>query len=1110
MFAFQRFRNRFAALLMAATCSLPLAAQVSSAELTGTVTDPSGAILAKVKVTITKADTGIARETETDTAGNYFFTLLQPGIYNLAAEAPGFRRTVRNGFELQTNQRAKIDLRLELGNVNESVEVQGTAPLLESQSSSLGSVTPTKLVQDLPLNGRNFVQLATLAPGSNGTGYSVSGTIMSGTRPDDRRPGTEIFTNGNREGSNDFLYDGIDDNDRLTLSIVLRPPIEAIKEFKVQTNLYSADLGRNSGAAVDVVTKSGTNDFHGSAFEFLRNSWLDARSFFNAKGTLFPSFKYNQFGGSLGGPVLIPKMYNGRNRTFFFIDYEGFRRSSFNTLVVNVPTLAERTGNFSGIPRTIYDPATTAAIPGSSPVTYTRMPFAGNIIPENRFDPLTKILINAYPQPLNSALVNNYTANIIQTQSWDQGDIRIDHQFSPNDTFFSRWSRQVTTTTIPNTYPPTTLPGISQPIALGNEDSFAGTDVQGAQQAVASYVHIFSPRLLNEARLGFNRFAVNYVPEGAAPGLNLGNSFGIPNSNTAPLQTAFPVVSPSNYEGIGQSRSLPIIRYENTYEFVDNVTYTVGQHTLKFGEDYRRRQITEYQTNQGNGRFNFSPNFTNLPSNSSGGDSMASFLLGLPTVIQQDFMLAYPGLRGRENGLYAADDWRVTSRLTLNLGLRWEYFSPYSEVANRIANFNPTTASMMIAGTTGVDDFANVQQDWKDFAPRFGFAYQALRHTVVRGGFGLFYNPNGNGGASLRLERTAPYGPVYLVTTGDLFPGQTFSQGLPPAPTVNLAAAAHPSGAVIGVVPNFRSAYAEQFNLTVEQEVPSLNALLRVAYVGNLGRHLGTTYNINQAIPGPGAVNPRRPLYGLDPNLSDATYAVSDGLSNYSSLQVSFDKRLSKGLTMLVGYTYSHAIDNVSTDFGGGTGAPQDPRYRNLDRSNSAFDLRHRFTLSYTYSIPGFRGGGAAGLLLGNWQLNGIIVAQTGLPFTPGLSSATVNTGTGSRPNCIADPTLPSDQRTLQHWFNLAAFATPAPYVYGNCGRNILFGPGRTNFDQSLFKDFPIHERFTLQFRAEAFNLFNHPQFGQPNATIGSSSAGIISSIVGNPRSLQGSLRLVF
>jgi hypothetical protein len=1087
---------------------MPLFAQVSTAELSGTFTDPTGAPVPGVKVTVTKADTGISRQTISDAAGNYLFTALQPGVYNLAAESTGFKRSIQNGFELQVNQRAEINLKLELGNVSESVEVNAAPPLLETQSSSLGAVTNTELVADLPLNGRNFVQLATLAPGANGTGYSVSGTIMSGTRPDDRRPGSEVFTNGNREGSNDFLYDGVDNNDRLTLSIVLRPPIEAIKEFKVQTNLYSADLGRNSGAAVDVVTKSGTNAIHGSAFEFLRNSWMDARSYFDAKPSPFPSFRYNQFGGSLGGPVILPK-YNGKNKTFFFIDYEGYRRGSLNTLVVTIPTLADRTGNFSGIKNTLYDPSTTIVLAGSNPVVYTRMPFAGNIIPPSRFDPLAATLISAYPQPMTSGLANNYTSNTIQSQGWDQGDIRLDHQFSPNDTFFSRWSRQVTTTTIPATYPATTLPGISQMIALGNEDSFAGTDVQGAQQAVASYVHIFSPRLLNEARIGFARFTVDYIAQGAAPGLDLGSKFGIANSNDQPLQTAFPVVSPANYEGIGQSRSLPIIRFENTYQVVDNVTYTLGLHTLKFGEDYRRRQITEYQTNQGNGRFNFSAAYTDLPSNASGGDSMASFLLGLPTLIEQDFMLAYPGLRGRENGIYFADDWRVNSRLTLNMGIRWEYYSPYSEVANREANFNPATVTMQVAGQAGVSSFANVQSDWKDFAPRFGFAYQVLSHTVVRGGFGLFYNPNGNGGVNLRLERTPPYGPIYLVNPGDLIPGQTFSQGLPAAPTVNLTAAeTSPSGAVLGVAGNFKNAYAEQYNLTIEQELGSLGALLRVAYVGNLGRRLGTTWNLNTAVPGPGTnFNVRRPFYNTDPNLGDVTYSTSDGLSNYNALQVSVDKRLTKGLTALLGYTYSHAIDDVATDFGGGTGTPQNVLDRFGDRGNSAFDLRQRFTLSYTYSLPGPHKG-AVGYVLGGWQLNGILISQTGLPFTPAANNSTVNNNTSSRPNCIANPTLSSP--TLSDWFNLTAFATPAPYTYGNCGRDILFGPGRTNFDQSLFKDFRFFEKLTMQFRAEAFNIFNHPQFGQPNATVPTAAAGTITSIVGNPRELQVSARFVF
>src|SRR5438477_10032475 len=322
-------------------------AQTSTGEFNGTVTDASGALVANAKVTATSTETGAAREITTDRGGSYVITLLPPGFYNLAAEAPGFRRTVQNNVELRVNQRAEVNLQLQVGQVSDTVEVTGTAPLLESQSSSLGTVVDTQLTSELPLNGRNFVQLATLSPGVNGTGYSVSGTIMSGTRPDDRRPGTEIFSNGNREGSNDFLYDGIDNNDRLTLSIVLRPGVEAIREFKVQTNLYSADQGRNSGAVVDVVTKSGTNQVHGSAFEFLRNSAMDARNFFNAKGTPFPSFRYNQFGGSFGGPVEVPKLYKGRDKTFFFVDYEGFRRNQQGISLVTIPSVLARGGDFS-------------------------------------------------------------------------------------------------------------------------------------------------------------------------------------------------------------------------------------------------------------------------------------------------------------------------------------------------------------------------------------------------------------------------------------------------------------------------------------------------------------------------------------------------------------------------------------------------------------------------------------------------------------------------------------------------------------------------------------------------------------------------------------------
>jgi len=493
---------------------------------------------------------------------------------------------------------------------------------------------------------------------------------------------------------------------------------------------------------------------------------------------------------------------------------------------------------------------------------------------------------------------------------------------------------------------------------------------------------------------------------------------------------------------------------------------------------------------------------------------MASFALGYATLIEQDFTLAWPGMRGIESGLYVADDWRVNGKLTFNLGMRWEYYSPYSEVANRWSNFDAATGTILVAGLNGVSNTAGVRRDFREFAPRFGFAYQLTQRSVVRGGYGIFFNPNGTGGAALRLDRHPPFGPIYSVSPGDEFVATRISDGFPPAPVPNFAGLSNPSGSVIGVIPSFRSAYAQQFNLTFEREIAPANLLLKAAYVGNLGRRLGTTYNLNQAVPGPGATSPRRPFYGLRPNLADVTYQVSDGLSNYNAFQLTVEKRLSQGLSMLLGYTWSHSIDNTGTEFGGGTGTPQDPRFRNRDRGNSASDLRERFTLAYTYSLPAGKGrrflnhGGAGNLVLGGWQTNGFVTLQTGLPFTPALQTTTVNTGTGSRPDRIASGSSPSDQRSINRWFDVTAFSTPAPFTYGNAGRDILFGPGRINFDMSLFKDFPVRETIKLQFRAEAFNIFNTPQFGLPNGSIGSPQAPVISSIVGNPRQLQLALLL--
>ncbi len=1012
---------------------------------------------------------------------------------------------MQSGITLQINQQARLNLTLQLGQVSDTVEVTGATPLLEAESSSLGTVVNEQLVNQLPLNGRNFIQLATLSPGVNGVGFSAGGTIMSGTRPDDRRPGTEIFSNGNREGSNNFLYDGIDDNERLTLSIALRPAVEAVREFKIQTNLYSADIGRNSGAVVDVITKSGTNQLHGSLFEFLRNSAMDARTFFSPKGTAFPSFRLNQFGGSFGGPVSLPKLYHGKDKTFFFVDYEGYRRSSQQFVLGNVPTLKMRSGDFSET-AAIYDPLTTRA--NDAGTGFIRDQFPNNQIPASRFDPISVKLLNAYPTPTSPGRFNNYAANLTQQQNWNQGDIRLDHQISPKDQFFARYSIQNTSTIVPSTYPATTIPGISGPVNLSDEASFAGISFQPAQHAVASYVRIISPTLVNEFRAGFSRYRLDYTANQYAPGAGLGNQLGVPNANVTPDEQNLPIFSPSGYLGIGQTRSLPLFRRENTFEYLDNMTKTAGAHTLKWGADFRRRQLTIYQTNMGNGRFNFSQALTDSRNPAGvGGDAAASFLLGYPTLIGHDYTLNWPGQRGSEIGLYFADDWRLTKKLTLNLGLRWDYYSPFSEVANRWANFNLVTGKIDIAGQNGVDQNAGVQPYYKNFGPRFGFAYQALPHTVLRGGFGLFYNPTGSESGALRLFRQIPFGLTISNSQSDITitPGQRVSNGFGPLPALNFALANNPSGVVTAVDPKFRPSYAEQFNFTIEQEVTPIQTVFKAATIGNLGRHLYNTYNANQPIPGATATNTRRPLYGLDPNLTDVNYFTTNGLSEYYAFQFTADKRFKQGVSVLLGYTWSHAIDNVPLEFGGGTAGPQpqDPRFLYLERADSIIDIRQRLTVSFLYEIPFLK----TNRYFGGWQVNGILAAQTGLPFSPVLQTSTTNTGTGSRPNILAPVTYPG---TLQQWFSVGSYGIPAQYTYGNAGRDTLRGPHRTNLDLSLFKSFVIKEQTRFEFRAEAFNVLNHPQFGLPNPNIGNGQAGSITSIVGNPRQLQMGIRFQF
>jgi len=1088
--------------------------------LTGTITDLSGASMPGAKVILTSTETGAQREALSNDAGAYEFSALQPGGFKLTFQKDGFAQITSAEIRLEVNHVARIDVTMHPGAVTENVEVTaGAAALLEATTSQIGQVIETKAVSDLPLNGRNFAQLAILGTGVVGVGFGPSGTIGSGTRPDDPRPGAELMSNGNREMANDYLLDGVDDNFRRNGLITLRPTVEDILEFKIQTNLFGAEQGRNSGATVDVVTKSGTNSYHGSLFELVRNNDFDARNFFNAVGTPQPEYHQNQFGGSVGGPII-------HNRVFFFADYEGFRKLQGTTTSVNtVPTAAERTGDFSGIPQAIYDPASLTVTPGTAS-GYTRLPFPGNVIPANRFDPVTARVIQAYPLPSASGLANNQFTNPVLGQNNDTGDGRVDWNVNSSNTVFGRFSKQNTLTNTPSTFGFRTVPGLSTPVSLGNSTNYAGRAPMNNYNAVIAYTHVFSPTFLIDARMGFTRFAMRNV-DSTAPttGPGLGQLLGVPNSNQEPESLGFPIFVINGYTGIGGPTAIPTIRYENTFNPVTNFTKMLGRHTLKWGASLVRRQIIDFQDNSGNGTYTFDSTFNNNP-NSAGntGNAMADFLLGVPGAVAQAFQLAWAGTRLLEVGTYVADDWKVTNRLTLNLGLRWEYLPPPVEVANRYANFNTQTGKVLIAGVNS-DANVGILAQHKMFAPRFGFAYQLDKKTVLRGGFGIFYNASGNGGALYRLHRQLPFGATTTVVINEQSSTYlTVAQGLPPNPSLNVNSIINsPTGTWYSIPANYKNAYAEQFNFGAERELP-YNIVLKASYLGNLGRHLDVTYNINQPVPGPGAVGPRELLYTIAPGISGDNYAATDGLSSYHSLQVTAQKRFTAGLSFLSAYTYSHSIDDVPLQEGGGADGPvpQDPLHRNLDFASSSFDIRQRFTQTVNYYLPigeGKRlnlGKSWLNKTFGDWQVNIIMTAQTGLPFTPVLANSVANTGSSSRPNIASGVNAALSSPTLNNWFNTsfnvagAVWSTPALYTFGDAGRNILRGPGRFNLDTSLFKDVAVSERVHVQFRGELFNVLNHPQFDLPNATIGNAQAGIISATLGTPRDIQLGLRLMF
>jgi len=1070
---------------------LPLRAQVTTADILGAVTDASGAVLPGVRVTAENLDTSATRSAVSDSTGNYLIPLLPPGPYSVKAEMQGFKTFTVPRVVLAVGDRLRVDVRLEVGQLEQSVEVTAQTPALQSEKSSVGTLVNDRAVEDLPLNGRNFVTLARLAAGAT---EGVNNALSSGNRPDDRRRASSVAVNGQPDTNNNFLIDGMDDNERFIGTIIVKPSMDALAEFRVETNLYSAEIGRTAGGVINLITKSGTNDLHGSLFEFFRNEHLDAKNFFAGPGPT-PAYKQNQFGGSLGGPFK-------KNKTFFFGDYEGFRLRQGQTFTSTVPTLAMRQGNFAGV-NPIFDPTTTRSDP-SRPGVSVRDRFPNDQIPASLIDPVAAKVVALYPIPQTGGLVNNFTQNPAKTQRDDTFDAKIDQHFSDRDIFFARYSFNDT-----NTFLPPQLPKIGNIQAGGDTAQFAGASRQRAQGLHLNFVHTFRPNLLAEFKAGYARYAIHTLPPNY--GNNVDQQLGIPGGNVDADSSGLTQMVIAGFRGLGDSNFIPIITINNVFQYVGSVTYNRSGHNIKAGADIRRRQTSPFQSPQARGQFSFDGNFTNDPSGdvARSGNSIASLLLGYPSATVRSKYLVVPGFRNTEFAVYLQDDWRVTRWLTLNLGLRYEIFTPQHEVANRISNVDLAAGKIIIAGQNGVSGSAGVPGDYNNFGPRFGFAATVTPRTVVRGGFGINYYPIFFGSTS--ALRNPPFVSLYSVSTTPLTPINRISDGFPlPTPTDPL----NPTGNLTAMALDLRNPYVAQFNLMVQREIVS-GTVWNIGYVGALTRKDYIAPNVNFDLPGPGAIQPRRPYVSKFPNVQSIALAGNWGTGDYHSLQTGVEHRFRSGLNLVSNYTWSHLIDDYPVVGGGKVGQGPWPQLVNnlhLERGNSDIDIRHRWTLMANYQLPFGRSlTGWRGVVAKGWQVNGIAVLQSGPTMTVQNGSPRANTGSGDRPNQIAGGNLPADQRSTARWFNTAAFVPQPLFQIGNAGRNTLFAPGRGELDFSLFKEFKPTERTTLQFRAEAFNITNTPNFGVPGNQLGTAAFGVISDTANTlPRNLQFALKLLF
>lgn len=1072
-----------------AACGNLVYTQNITGTILGTVKDQSGANMTQSTVLLTNSKTGLTRAVSTDDSGNYIVPNLPIGTYNLRVEKMGFRPLTEIGIELTIDARVTVDVGLQVGSVQQAITVDSSAPLVNLASGDVGQVLTSQTISRLPLATRNFVDLISLTAGvTNGT----PGENLQGGLPQSQPFGRTAFNiNGLRTDANNFMMDGVDINDPVLSGLIVSPPLDAINEFKLEQSAYSAEFGRAAGGVVNLTMKSGTNQFHGELFEFARNKAFTARSFFDAQT---PPFVQNQFGGLLGGPVV-------KNKLFFFSDYQGTRVRQGVTYIQTVPTAAQRGGNLADQVQ-FFDP--TAVTGTSADGLPIRAAFAGNQIPSSRINPVAANLLAALPLPNLAGTVNNYRAAESNAQDFDSGDGRIDAILPHSGNLFVRYSNANARIVTPAVF------GV-----LGGTPLLSGDSATQGQNIAIGYTQVFSPTTLNELRLGFTRKGQAIL--NTSNGQDLSTQFGLPGFNLGTFFTAgLANFSNAGFSTIGSSPYSPDHIVDNVFDTADNVSLVLGRHSIKLGFSVIRQQDNHFEANYPAGNIGFSAASTGQPSASgvATGSNLASFLLGYPSSYSRDFPFGPWGLRSTEIAGFLDDLVRVNDRLTLNFGLRYEIFTPLSEVDNRISNYSLQTNTLLLAGVN--TNPATINGDYNNVGPRFGFAYSLTsdKKTSIRGGFGMFYIPSKTqGGTGQRLIYNPPFA-INQSVSFDTTAVPTFVLGNAiSAPVV--VNPNSPSGEVRMYDPNMRDSYSEQWNIDLQRQLGQ-TWLIDAAYVGTRGVKLWNSFNINQAIPGAGPLQSR---YAISPNVTTILASQDLGASKYESLQLKLEKRFSSGLAILGAYTYSKSLDSGGSSGSLGPGAsPQDPQDLRAEWGLSTFDVRNRFVLSSLYALPIGKGkkffssmNGVEDALFGGWQLNGILTLQSGLPFTPTINSNPANSNSSfSRPNRIGNGALPSSSRTIQDWFDISAFTIPGVFQYGNSGRDILIGPGTINLDFSLFKVFRLTERGQLEFRAESFNLANHPNFANPATAIDAPGAGAITSTYNQGRELQLALKLLF